>query len=252
MPTRLDEIVIDSTDPARLSAWWARALGWEAEVSAPDEAVVAPPAGLPGVPLVFAQVPDAAAGGGRCHLDLASGTAAEQADIVRRLEAAGARRVDVGQGDAPWVVLADPDGMPFCVLEPRAEYAAAGALAAVVLQAVDPPSLGRFWASATGWGVTGSDDGVALRPPGTDAGPALELVAAPGRKPAGVKNRVHVDVAPVDGPAARDAEVERLVGLGATRVDLGQDADERTTWVVLADPEGNELCVLGGLLPEPT
>jgi predicted enzyme related to lactoylglutathione lyase len=248
VPTRLDEIVLDSSDPARTARWWARALGWTHEVTCVDEAVVAPPDGLPGVPIVVGGVPDAAAGGARCHLDLASASATDQHDTVQRLVAAGARPVDVGQGDVPWVVLADPDGMTFCVLEPREAYARAGALAAVVLDALDPVALGRFWASATGWGVASAGDGVvALRPPGTDAGPALELVATRERKPDGVKNRVHVDVAPLDGPAARDAEVERLLGLGARRVDLGQDADERTTWTVLTDPEGNEFCVLGGL-----
>jgi hypothetical protein len=70
------------------------------------------------------------------------------------------------------------------------------------------------------------------------AGPTVLVVRTPdGRKTA--KNRLHLDVNPTDRD--QEAEVERLIGLGATRVDIGQgDAD----WVVLADPEGNELCVL--------
>jgi hypothetical protein len=60
-----------------------------------------------------------------------------------------------------------------------------------------------------------------------------------------VKNRLHLDLSPVD--RSRDEEVERLLALGATPVDVGQTGDE--TWVVLADPEGNEFCVLRSLAP---
>lgn len=57
-----------------------------------------------------------------------------------------------------------------------------------------------------------------------------------------IKNRLHLDLTP--SPGERDVEVERLIGLGATRADVGQTGDE--SWVVLADPEGNEFCVLSG------
>jgi hypothetical protein len=70
--------------------------------------------------------------------------------------------------------------------------------------------------------------------------PTLVFVAVPEAKT--VKNRLHLDVRPVDRPY--EAEVERLVGLGARRADIGQG---EVPWVVLADPEGNELCVLGPL-----
>jgi hypothetical protein len=57
-----------------------------------------------------------------------------------------------------------------------------------------------------------------------------------------VKNRLHLDIRPVDG--SHETEVERLIGLGARRADVGQGS---APWVVLADPEGNEFCVLGSL-----
>jgi hypothetical protein len=70
--------------------------------------------------------------------------------------------------------------------------------------------------------------------------PTLVFVAVPEGKT--VKNRLHLDVRPIDG--SHDAEVERLIGLGARRADVGQG---RVPWVVVADPEGNEFCVLGPL-----
>ena len=65
------------------------------------------------------------------------------------------------------------------------------------------------------------------------------IVFGPVPEPKTVKNRLHIDVNPVD--CTRDEEVERLIGLGARRVDVGQG---EVSWVVLADPEGNEFCVL--------
>jgi Glyoxalase-like domain len=124
------------------------------------------------------------------------------------------------------------------VLEPRDRYAGTGRLAAVVVAAVDPPALARFWTEAAAWPVVEVNDRfAALRDP-SGAGPFLELIRSPARKV--VKNRLHLDVAPWpdDDPAA---EVARLQALGATRADIGQGD---VTWTVLADPEGNELCVL--------
>lgn len=73
--------------------------------------------------------------------------------------------------------------------------------------------------------------------------PTLQFIRVPeGRT---VKNRLHLDVSPID--ASTDDEVARLLGLGATKADVGQGADRR--WVVMADPEGNEFCVLRTLAP---
>ena len=243
MPTELDEIVIDAADPESLGTWWAGVLGWHARVDAGGDLVVEPPPAEPGVPLVFCRVPDPGAGTHRLHLDLRSRSEQEQAGLVAQIEAAGGRRIDAGQRDVPWVVLADPEGTRLCVLEPRPEYLAAGAIAAVVAQSLAPAAAARFWASATGWGVTASDPGFAsVRAPGS-TGPAIEFVAVP-RLPDG-KNRVHLDVRP--GPGSdRDAEVERLRAAGARPLDVGQAAAPpgEVSWVVLADPEGTAFCVL--------
>ncbi len=100
----------------------------------------------------------------------------------------------------------------------------------------DPQALAEFWAAVLDYeAVPDEDDDVELRPRYGD-GPALLFVKVP--EPKTVKNRLHLDLRPDD----RDAEVERILALGATRADVGQTGEE--TWVVLADPEGNEFCVL--------
>ena len=105
----------------------------------------------------------------------------------------------------------------------------------VVIDAADPAGLGRWWTAALDWVVTyDTEDECEIRP--TPEGlPGLLFVAVTEAK-AG-KNRLHLDFRPTD----QAAEVERLVRLGARPVDIGQGEQ---AWVVLADPEGNEFCVL--------
>ena len=104
-----------------------------------------------------------------------------------------------------------------------------------IVDAGDPAALGRWWADALGWVVVNdSPDEFEIRP-APDRLPGLLFADVPERKTQ--KNRLHLDFRPDD----RDAEVQRLLGLGATHVDVGQDEQ---SWVVLADPEGNEFCVL--------
>jgi hypothetical protein len=111
----------------------------------------------------------------------------------------------------------------------------------VVIDCAEPHGLARFWAAALGWRVTFSSDAeCALEPPEgspeTDVSPDLVFVRVPDEKV--VKNRLHLDLRPDD----QDAHVERLLALGATRAEIGQTGEE--PWVVLADTEGNEFCVL--------
>ncbi|MFL6161827.1 MAG: VOC family protein [Jatrophihabitantaceae bacterium] len=105
----------------------------------------------------------------------------------------------------------------------------------VVIDARDPAALSRWWADALGWVVVGEDDGEFEIRATSDRVPGLLFVPVP--EPKTSKNRLHLDFRPVD----QNAEVERLLALGARRVDIGQ-AD--ASWVVLADPEGNEFCIL--------
>jgi hypothetical protein len=251
MPTRLVHLVVDAADPGSLARFWSAALEWPVTFEEPDEVVIEPPGDDPGqagqLPLVFVPVPERKAGKNRVHLDLASTSDEHQAALVVRLEGLGARRIDIGQpGDVSWVVMADPEGNELCVVshrgsvgkDPASAFAGIGPVAAVVFDCADPDAIAPFWAAATGWPALGRDDeGVWLRDT-TTGGPYLDLHRV--TEPKSTKLRVHLDVAPFPGDD-HGAEVTRLRGLGAAPIDIGQGA---TRWVVLADPEGNELCVL--------
>jgi predicted enzyme related to lactoylglutathione lyase len=104
------------------------------------------------------------------------------------------------------------------------------------VDARDPRLLGRWWQQALGWVVVNDDpDEFEIRP-APDQLPGLLFVPVAEEKV--VKNRLHLDFRPDD----QDREVDRLLALGASHVDIGQGEQP---WVVLADPEGNEFCVLG-------
>ncbi|HET9442135.1 MAG TPA: VOC family protein [Acidimicrobiales bacterium] len=110
----------------------------------------------------------------------------------------------------------------------------------VIVDARDPVALGRWWREALGWVVVNDDPEEFEIRPAADRLPGLLFARV--AEPKSAKNRLHLDLRPDD----RDAEVERLVALGATPADIGQGEQP---WVVLADPEGNEFCVLGSRAP---
>lgn len=127
-------------------------------------------------------------------------------------------------------------------------------IAELCIDAHDPLTLARWWADVLGWQVDEQEgdetaDEVAVLPPaaapGTGIGPggpglgSLLFLRVPDDK--AVKNRVHLDIRPADG-SSQEAELARLLAHGARRVDIGQGPD--ATWHVLADPEGNEFCLL--------
>jgi predicted enzyme related to lactoylglutathione lyase len=123
MSLRIQCLSIDTHDPAKIADFWEAALGWTRTLEEPDEVVLEPPAGSPEdgiVPdLLFLRVPEGKTVKNRLHLDLRPD---DQATEVERLEGLGAERVSVGQGsDVSWIVLADPDGNEFCVLQPLSD-----------------------------------------------------------------------------------------------------------------------------------
>ncbi len=118
MTIRVQALAVDANDPATQARWWAEALGWRITFEEPDEVVLEPPPGSPedgvAADILFLRVPEGKSVKNRLHLDLRPD---DQAAELARLEALGARRVDVGQpNDVTWVVLADPEGNEFCVL----------------------------------------------------------------------------------------------------------------------------------------
>ena len=110
----------------------------------------------------------------------------------------------------------------------------------VVIAARDPATLGRWWCEALEWVVVDGTAPVFEIQPQPDRLPGILFLPVDDAKES--KNRLHIDLRPDD----QAAEVERLIGLGASRVDVGQGD---VSWVVLADPEGNEFCVLQNRRP---
>jgi hypothetical protein len=170
----------------------------------------------------------------RAHL--LGGTA--QAEVVERLVGLGARHLDIGQGEVPWVVLADPEGNPFCVMEDREAYADTGPLAALPLDSADPDRDAEFWAWLTGWTDVAGAAPRSLRHPSM-RGPLLELCPEPAPKGA-VKNRLHLDVRLEAGEDPDEVE-SRIAERGGARLD--QDWCS-LPWRSYTDPSGNEFCVL--------
>ena len=118
---------------------------------------------------------------------------------------------------------------------------------AFTVDSPDPSRIANFWEQALGWRRTFEEpDEVVLEPPlgspQLGVAPDVLFVRVPDGKV--VKNRLHLDLRPQD----QVAEVERLEKLGARRADVGQGDD--VTWVVMADPDGNEFCVLRALRPD--
>ena len=106
----------------------------------------------------------------------------------------------------------------------------------VVVDATNPALMARFWAAVLDYQIVFEEPDEVVIAKDRDTFPGLIFVPVPERK--AVKNRLHIDLNPDD----QAAEVARLEELGAKRVDVGQS--EEVTWVVMADPEGNEFCVL--------
>ncbi|GAA1131525.1 VOC family protein [Nocardioides aquiterrae] len=234
----LENLVIDALYPQRLGRFWEEALGTERLTDVPEGFETR--LDLDGgwyLDLCFQRVPEPASEPPRLHVDLLGGPA--QADVVERLLALGARHLDIGQGDAPWVVLADPEGNPCCVMEHREEYAGTGPIAALPLDSADPDRDAEFWAWLTGWTDVPATAPRALRHP-SRTGPLLEL--CPEARPKGAaKIRWHLDVRLEAGEDADAVEAD-VLARGGRRVDTSAWGD--LPWRTYLDPSGNEFCVL--------
>jgi hypothetical protein len=118
MTSRLTEVAIDCADPHALARFWCAVLGYEVQDDEGGYVAIGPTEESAAPTLGFQRVPEGKVVKNRLHLDV-SPSDREQDDEVRRLIELGARRVDVGQGDVSWVVMADPEGNEFCVLSTR-------------------------------------------------------------------------------------------------------------------------------------
>jgi predicted enzyme related to lactoylglutathione lyase len=236
MTSRLVSLCIDANDSLRLARFWAEALRWEIEKTDGEIGLV--PTDGTQFGILFEPVPEKKAGKNSIHLDLTTRSIVDQTESVARLVELGARHIDVGQSaEDSHVVLADPEGNEFCLIEPTNNFlATCGRLGSITCDG--SRAVGYFWSQALGWPlVWDQDEETAIRAP-DGTGPFITW--GPPVPTKTQKNRLHLDIAP---PADGDqrAEVDRLISLGATPIDIGQGD---VSWVVMADPDGNEFCVL--------
>ena len=236
---KLVALCIDANDSLGLACFWAVALGWAMD-DGTGEVISLTPTDDTRFRIDVALVPERkGAGQNRLHLDLTTTSIDDQQKSVATLVGLGARHIDIGQRpDEGHVVLADPEGNEFCIIEPGNNFlAGCGRLGSITCDGTR--DVGHFWSAALGWPlVWDQDEETAIRAP-DGTGPLITWGGPPLAPKIG-KNRLHLDIAP---PADVDhrAEVDRLVSLGATRIDIGQG---NVDWVVMADPDGNEFCVL--------
>jgi predicted enzyme related to lactoylglutathione lyase len=237
MTSELSALCIDAHDPLRLARFWSGVLGWELADDVRDDIALLPSDDT-GFRIRFPATQEQKVGQNQMHFDLTSTSLENQQQTVDRALGLGARHLDIGQGpQARHVVLADPEGNEFCVIEPDNNFLAdcgfIGALSCDGSQAG-----GYFWSEALGWPlVWDHDQETAIRSP--RGGPKVTW-GGPPLMPKTGRNRLHFDLAPLFH-GDQQAEVDRLVSLGATRIDIGQAEAGR---VAMADPEGNEFWVL--------
>ncbi len=231
MTSRFVALTFDAVDPALLAAFWGSLLGRDV---VQDERGALLPGSETQVGLRFTPSGSEKAGPNDVHLHLTSDTAAGQQETVAAALALGAQHLDVGQLPAEGhIVLADPEGNEFCVIEPHNSYlAGCGFLGELACDG--GRQVGVFWAAALAWPlVWDQDDETAVQSPHGGTKVAWGGSSGPPRQG---RNRQRLELSLTDGDLA--AEVDRLVALGATR--LGGDDHV----VELADPGGSEFSLV--------
>jgi catechol 2,3-dioxygenase-like lactoylglutathione lyase family enzyme len=232
MLSQLLTVTFDAQDAARLAQFWADLLGREVVEDAGG-------ALLPGeggqLGLRFAPSHSAKVGPNRMHLHLTSASLADRQHTVATALKLGASHLDVGQRpEEGHIVLADPEGNEFCVIEPgNAFLAGCGLLGELACDGTR--EVGIFWSEALGWPlVWDQNQETAIQSP---QGGTKVAWGGPPVGPKEARNRQHFDLT---AEGDQQAQVDRLVALGATPLEIGEDGT-----VVLADPDGNEFCVRG-------
>jgi catechol 2,3-dioxygenase-like lactoylglutathione lyase family enzyme len=231
MHSRLLAVTFEADDPARAARFWSALLGREV---IEDAAAALLPGDGTQLGLRFVAGRAGRLGANRMHLHLTSPDLDEQKHTVATALKLGGRHLDVGQRpEDEHVVLADPAGYEFCVIEPGNAYlAGCGFLGELACDGTR--EVGLFWSEVLGWPlVWDQDEETAIQsPPGGTkiawAGPPVTPKQEPNRQ------RFELIAAAGDQQAA----VDEVISLGATRLEIGQDGA-----VVLADPDGNEFCV---------
>jgi catechol 2,3-dioxygenase-like lactoylglutathione lyase family enzyme len=234
VPSELLALTFDARDAPRLAAFWADVLGREV-VDDPRGALV--PGSDTQLGLRFVPSRAEKVGPNRMHLHLTSTSPDDQQHTVEAALERGASHLDVGQlPEEGHVVLADPGGNEFCVIEPGNSFlAGCGFLGELACDGTR--EVGLFWSEALGWPlVWDQDQETAVQSP---HGGTKVAWAGPPVAPKTGKNRQRFDLAVVGSDLG--TEVDRLATLGATRLGSAEDGT-----VELADPDGNEFCLTAG------
>ncbi|MFF0265905.1 VOC family protein [Kribbella sp. NPDC004536] len=235
MSLSLYALSVDAKDPVAQARFWGGLLGWEqadGNELLPDEKTV--------FRLRFLQSDVEKDRPNQIHFHLTSDTPEQQPATVARAIELGGRHLDVGQlPEELHIVLADPEGNEFCVIEAGNNFLANTAFLGE-LAGDGTRAVGYFWSKALDWPlVWDQDEETAIQAP--SGGPKLAW-GGPPVSPKAPKNRMHFDLVMSAGGDV-EAEAERLVALGATRLDSGQ---EGAAAIPMADPDGNEFCILVG------
>jgi catechol 2,3-dioxygenase-like lactoylglutathione lyase family enzyme len=231
MVSRLLTVTFDAHDATRVARFWAGMLGRKVVEDAGGASV---PGDETQLSLRFVPSPAQKVGPNRVHLHLTSASLDDQQRTVATALELGGGHIDVGQlPEEGHVVLADPEGNEFCVIEPdNAFLAGCGQLGELACDGTR--AVGLFWSEALGWPlVWDQDEETAIQSP---QGGTKVAWGGPPVAPKEGRNRQRFDLSPAGGD--QRAEVDRLVSLGATRLEVGEDGA-----VVLADPDGNEFSV---------
>jgi catechol 2,3-dioxygenase-like lactoylglutathione lyase family enzyme len=247
MTSDLIALCFDANEPQRLAHFWSGVLGRQIADSPEssdrtdghsDGSIVLIPNDDNGFRIRFLPTSAPKVELNHLHFELTSSSFEDQQQTVARALELGGQHFDVGQlPEERHVVLADPEGNEFCVIEPGNNFLAdCGFLGA--LSGDGSAQVGHFWSEALGWPlVWDQDEETAMQSP--RGGPKITWGGPPYRPKHG-KDRLHFDIAPTPG-SDQHAEVERLISLGATRLDDGQTHTGR---VQLTDPDGREFCVV--------
>ncbi len=233
----VENVVVDALDPQVLGRFWEAAVGSEQLTDEPDgyETRLAVEGG-PALDLCFQRVPEPLSGAPRVHLALGGG--AHPQVEVERLLGLGATRLDVGPGHVAGVVLGDPEGNRFCVVQERASYAGTGPIAALRVASADPDRDVELWSWLTGWTEVAGSAPRSLRH-ASGLGPLLEVLPETTSKST-TKNRLHLDVRLEAGEDPDEVEAQ-VVARGGRVLELGWGD---LPWRHYADPSGNEFCLL--------
>jgi hypothetical protein len=238
MTVQLDAVVLHTAAPREMARFWAHALGWAIR-EGDSRGTELVPTDVTGFRLLL--LPDASekAGWNPIHFDLTTTSLEDQQSTAAELLAMGARPIDIGNDpkDAQ-VVLADPEGNEFCLIEPHNRFLA-GCPRLGAVNCDGTRALGYFFSHALGWPlVWDQEEETAIQAP-DGTGPKITWSGPPLRPKSG-KERFHLHTAPTADAGTR-AALDHLLVIGATRVEGGHGCRGA---IALADLDGNEFCLV--------